>query len=232
MASFVLVHGSGQNAGCWAQLGGALAARGHVVAAPELPKNEPGWKLEDHAALIAESIPDAAAVLVGHSFSGVFLPTAARIRGCGLLVFLAAVIPEPGRSVRDQFAEDPAMFSPEWIEAGTRWFDESQAESLAREFLFHDCDQRMIARALSTLESFDTRHLVTQPATFDRWPGVPAASILGTLDRTLSPDWIRKTSRRVLGVEAIEMEAGHCPHNSRPGDLADMLERLAAERVT
>jgi hypothetical protein len=54
---------------------------------------------------------------------GVFLPLVAQVRDCALLVFLAAVIPEPGKSVRDQFAEDPGMFSRDWIEAGPRWFD-------------------------------------------------------------------------------------------------------------
>lgn len=230
MASFVLVHGSGQNASCWAEVGAVLTARGHDVAAPDLPKHEPGWRLEDHAALIAESAGDPETVLVGHSFSGVFLPLAARIRRCGLMVFLAAVIPEPGRSVRDQFTADPTMFSPAWIEAGPRWFDATQTERLAREFLFHDGDEHAVARALPTVELLETRSLITQPAPFATWPGVPAASIAATLDRTLSPEWIRRTSRRVLGVEAVGIEAGHCPQSTRPREVAALLERLAGGR--
>src|SRR6266700_4195646 len=137
MAAFVLVHGSGQNAGCWARVGGLLKARGHGVAAPDL----------------------------------------------------------------------------------------------AKEFLFHDCDEETLSWALRTVELLDTRRLVTQAARFARWPSVPAVSIVATLDRTLSPDWGRRISRRVLGREAIEIQAGHCPHVSQPGAIADILERLAAREA-
>src|SRR5688572_15667071 len=110
MAAFVLVHGSGQNAGCWARVGDLLQARGHDVAAPELPKQAPTWGLRDYGAEIARAVVEPKTVVVAHSFSGVFLPLVAQARSCALLVFLAAVIPEPGKSVRDQFAEDPGMF--------------------------------------------------------------------------------------------------------------------------
>lgn len=97
-----------------------LQARGHVVAAPDLPKAAPEWKLGDYAGEIARSVVEPRTVVVAHSFSGVFLPLVADLRECALLVSLAAVVPEPGKSVRSQFVEDPAMFDPEWIAAGSR----------------------------------------------------------------------------------------------------------------
>lgn len=235
MSSFVLVHGSGQNAGCWSRVAARLRARGHAVAAPDLPKRAADWRLEDHAARIAQSVTQPVAgpgtVVVAHSFSGVFLPLVPRTNPCGLLVFLAAVVPEPGKSVRDQLGEDGSMFSEAWLAAGPRWFDKSQEENLAREFLFHDCDEATVAWALGTMELYDTRPLVTQPAPFRDWPAVPAVSIVPTEDRTLTPGWGRRISRRVLGREAIEIEAGHCPHMSRPREVADLLERLASRQA-
>jgi pimeloyl-ACP methyl ester carboxylesterase len=228
VTSFVFVHGSGQNASCWARLGAVLQDRGHAVSAPDLPKHARDWELEDHAALIADAVPDEDAVVVAHSLSGVFLPLVASMCECSLLVFLAAVIPEPGKSIRAQFTEDASMFSPEWIAAGPRWFDRSQQESLAREFLFHDCDASTIDWALGTLEPYETEHLVSQALAFDEWTDASVASIVATEDRTLSPDWIRRTSPRVLKQDAIEIPGGHCPHVSRPADLAQLLERLAA----
>jgi pimeloyl-ACP methyl ester carboxylesterase len=228
MAAFVLVHGSGQNASCWSRVCRLLEARGHSVATPDLPKQAPAWGLADHAAEIAAAVADPRTVVVGHSFSGAFLPLVPEIRRCGLLVFLAAVVPDPGKSVREQFTEDPSMFSPAWIAAGPRWFDEAQKADLAREFLFHDCDEATLAWALDTIEFLDTKRLVTQPSPFTRWPGVPVASIVASEDRTLSPDWCRRISRRVLGREAIQIGAGHCPQVSQPEELASLLERLAA----
>jgi hypothetical protein len=43
MATFVLLHGSGQNARCWARVGALLKKRGHAVVAPDLPKRAPDW---------------------------------------------------------------------------------------------------------------------------------------------------------------------------------------------
>lgn len=74
MASFVLVHGSGQDAGCWARVAGELTARGHTVAAPDLPKQPPGWGLQRYADAIAAAVPGPDAVVVAHSLCGVFLP--------------------------------------------------------------------------------------------------------------------------------------------------------------
>jgi len=231
LTDFVLVHGSGQNAGSWSRVADLLRARGHGVTAPDLPKDAHDWRLEDHAARIAESITGQQTVVVAHSMSGAFLPLVPPARECALLVFLAAVIPEPGKSIRDQFTEDPSMFSPAWIEAGVRWRDEAQQESLAREFLFHDCDDETVTWGLRSLEMIDTRELVTQPSPFTEWPEVEVASIVATGDKTLAPDWIRNTSRRVLGQEVIEIRAGHCPHVSRPREVADLLEDLAAPGV-
>ena len=227
MAAFVLIHGSGENAACWERVGRALEARGHEVAAPDLPKQQPAWWLADHAAEIARFVASPRTVVAAHSFSGVFLPLVAQRIECALLVILAAVVPEPGKSVRQQFDGDPGMFSPDWIRAGPRWFDRQERERLAREFLFHDCDEATLPWALGTVDLFDTRHLVSQPAPFESWPSVPTASIVATHDRTLTADWGRRISRRVLGQEPIEIEAGHCPHVSQPERTASILERLA-----
>jgi len=225
--SFLLLHGSAQSARGWDRLRAAMEAGGHDVVCPELPRSAPTWRLEDYAASVAEHVGTPPPVVVAHSFSGVFLPLIARQRPCALLVFLAAVIPEPGRSVRDQFTADAGMFSPDWIAAGPRWFDPAHRQDLSREFLFHDCDPQTLPWALSSVELFDTRHLVTEPAPFPSWPEVPAASIVATGDRTLTADWGRRTGRRVLGIESLPIDSGHCPHVSRPERLAAMLLGLA-----
>jgi pimeloyl-ACP methyl ester carboxylesterase len=228
MADFLLLHGSGQNARCWERLGSLLEERGHRVLAPELPKHAPEWSLADYAAHVAAHVPGPDTVVVAHSFSGVFLPLIAERAPLAHLVFLAAVIPEPGKSVRTQFLEDPGMFNPAWIEAGARWFAGAPTEPLARELLLHDCDEATLAWGLGVIELFDTRHLVVEPAPFTAWPDTATASIVATGDRTVTADWIRRTARRVLGVESVEIDAGHCPHVSQPERVASILHGIAA----
>jgi pimeloyl-ACP methyl ester carboxylesterase len=54
-------------------------------------------------------------------------------------------------------------------------------------------------------------------------PEVPSSYIVCSDDRTISPDWSRRTARERLGVGAIALPGGHCPYLSRPLQLADVL---------
>jgi hypothetical protein len=54
---------------------------------------------------------------------------------------------------------------------------------------------------------------------------VPAAPVV------LAHDWQRHMVRERLGVDPIELPAGHCPNVSQPGRLADLLlEAVAAQQ--
>ena len=163
--------------------------------------------------------------MVAHSFSGVFLPLLASQADC--FVFEAAVVPEPARSVYDQFVSERTMFSAAWIASGARWFDPAEHATLAREFLFHDCEPEAMSSALATVELFDTRHLTREPNPLVVWPNVRYASIVCSEDRTLSPEWSRLAAEKRLGVRPIEIETGHCPHTSRPDEIATILRQLA-----
>jgi pimeloyl-ACP methyl ester carboxylesterase len=226
MAGFTLIHGSTQSK-AWERVEAGLRERGHEVVSPELPRREPSWGLRQYASLIADlASTSRPRIIAAHSFSGVFLPLLGD--STDMLVFVAALIPAPGRSVRDQFTADPSMLLPDWVAAGSRWFDPREHEAMARQFLFHDCDEETLPWALSTVELFDTRHLITEPSPIDEWPDVRCASIICTGDRTVNPEWSRRAARSI-GAEAIEMDAGHCPQTSRPVELAMILDRLAAE---
>ncbi len=227
MSRFVLVHGSGQNASCWDRVRAELAARGHASVAPELPKAA-GLGLADFADVIASSFEEPDAVLVAHSLCGVFLPLVAERRTCRCLVYLAAVIPQPGASVREQFTAEPAMFEPSWIAAGSRWADPAQRESLAREFLFHDGAPEALAWSLAGLEVIDSRAIITEPAPYTALPSIRAAAIVAAQDRTLSAAWCAARARRALGVEPIVIPTGHCPQNVQPAALAELLVAVAA----
>ncbi len=228
MSEFVLVHGSGQNAESWSPVAELLRQSGHQVHTPELPKHAMGLKIEDYAAQIAKTVTQPGAVIVAHSQNGILLPVVAGLCDCALLVFVAAVIPKPGRCVRDQFTADPSMFSEAWIKAGSRWSDPTQVDDLASEFLFHDCDEPTRLWALKTMDVMSSRDLITELSPLDVWPDIPSQCLVASQDRTLSPDWIRRASLERLGREAVEIEAGHCPHMSRPAEVAAHLESMVA----
>ena len=227
MAGITLIQGSTQNASGWDAVAALLRERGHSVVTPDLPKNEPQWTLRTYADFIAQRIEDARPrVLVAHSFCGVFLPLLAE--HADVLVFEAGAVPEPRRSFREQFQADPTMFSPEWIASGPRWFDPATKEELAREFLFHDCDEAAIAPALASLELFDTRNLVTEPSPMEAWPAIRSVSIICRGDKTITPQWSRRAAARI-GAEVVEIDGGHSPHTCRPAEIGAILDRVARD---
>ncbi|HMO57929.1 MAG TPA: alpha/beta fold hydrolase [Roseiflexaceae bacterium] len=75
--SAVLIHGVTSNAASWVRVGPELAAHGFYVVAPELrghgasPRASGHYSLDEMVGDLAESVPTAPTLLVGHSFGGV-----------------------------------------------------------------------------------------------------------------------------------------------------------------
>jgi hypothetical protein len=135
MSLFCLVHGSTQNAEGWRLLVSELEHAGHETLCVTLPNSEPAASATRYAEVIGQSLKDCKnAVVVAHSASGLFLPLVPNCASVSRLVFLAAVIPQIGKSFAEQYQASPEMLCPDW--AGK---DPTKNDALAMEFLFHDC---------------------------------------------------------------------------------------------
>jgi len=223
MPTFCLVHGSTQGAAGWDRLAPELERRGHAVVRMDLPADQPEAGAAQYAQWIADAIPadrDPVTV-VAHSAGGLFLPLVPSRRKVCRLVYLAAVVPSIGESLMDQVRRDKGMFNPDWPGK-----DPTKDEQLARHFLFHDCAPEVARWALGTLRLMFARAAAREPTPLLDWPAVPSSYIVCAEDRTIQPAWSRRIARERLGVEAIELPGGHCPHVSRPGELAGILDRL------
>jgi pimeloyl-ACP methyl ester carboxylesterase len=53
---------------------------------------------------------------------------------------------------------------------------------------------------------------------------VPTRVLLGRDDRLLPPVFVRRIAWEPLGIEADEIDGGHTPALSRPGEVADRLK--------
>ncbi len=224
MSLFCLVHGSTQNASGWALLVPELQRRGHRAICVNLPTDEPEASATRYADVIAEALRDSTEppVVVAHSASGLFLPLIPTYCPVSQLVFLAAVVPQVGKSFMEQVQTNPEMFCPDWIGK-----DPTKDDAVAMHFLFHDCTPETAQWALTTRSLMYPRRAGTETCPLERWPNVPMFYILCWEDRTLRPDWWREWVRKQLGIIPIELAGGHCPHVSRPGELADVLSGLA-----
>lgn len=224
MSLFCLVHGSAQGPSGWKLLVAELEGRGHRTVCVDLPINEPEAGAGRYAQMVAEALSQSKepAIVVATSASGMFLPLVPEYGRVARLVYLAAVIPEPGRSVLQRFQAEPQMFNPEWIGK-----DPTRDPAVARQFLFHDCERDVAEWALTTMRLMYARAAMAEPCPLPRLPDVQSTYILCREDRTVNPDWWRKEAERLVGFPPLELPGGHCPHVSRPAELAVLLSSLA-----
>src|SRR4051812_12554679 len=102
MATFALVHGAWHGKWCWERLLPGLESRGHRAIAMDLPSDDPDATFETYADVVAEHLAaegEDGAILVGHSMAGPTIPLVPQRHGVRRLVYLCAVVPNPGMSV-------------------------------------------------------------------------------------------------------------------------------------
>ena len=190
----------------------------------DLPSDTPEASAVVYADRIVKALPADTrdVVVVAHSASGIFLPLVAAQKPVRRMVFLAAAIPKIGLSFLDQFRAEPDMLHSDWVGK-----DPTKDDAVAMNYLFHDCSAGVAKWALSTRRLMFAKQAITEKCPLDVWPNVLASYIVCQDDRTFSAGWSRRASLERLGVDAIEIPGGHCPHVSRPVELARMLAEMA-----
>jgi pimeloyl-ACP methyl ester carboxylesterase len=243
MSLFCLVHGAFQGAWCWDLLIPYLEAQGHKTVAMDLPIEDDKASLSQFADVILQALPktDNDIVLVGHSMAGTVIPLVAEVHRVRQLVFLTALIPYPETSTLDQFSHDldsdtlkslnyepkksfkleqfddePHMFNP--VSAGKDFSD----EAVLVEFFYEDCQPDVMRWALSKTRSQQSMAYIFEVNPLKTLPDVEYKYIVCTDDQIISPAWSRYAANKRLGVDAIEIPGGHCPHLSRPAHLASV----------
>jgi len=228
--TFGLVHGAWHRAASWARLVSALEADGHVAIAVDLPCDDPGATFETYADTVAQSLRDHDdLVLVGHSLAGHTIPLVAARLPVRHLVFLCALIAQPGRSLVDQLTADPDMLLPEYVsglsEPDERGLYHWTDRDLAIDVMYADCDPADAKRAVADLRP-QALGPYTVACPLDAIPAVEWTYVLCSEDRLVNPAWSRRAARERLDVQAIELPGSHSPFISRPGDLARLLQEL------
>lgn len=221
---FCLLHGSTHGPAGWQWLSHSLQQAGHAVLAPSLPFDDANVTAAHCAALVSRLIDaegsDRSITVVAHSISGLILPLLASHSRVDQLVYLAAAIPRPGYSYREQFERTPGMYFPDWVDKGSRVFSDPD---LALHFLYHDCAPGVVRAVTAARIRFAARRMWTDRFALDAHPSIPTRYFAGRGDRVFTPRWMHDEARRTLGVSAIALDAGHSPHLSIPGPLAAAL---------
>jgi len=225
--TYVLVPGAGGQAVYWHRLVPELRARGHEAIAVELPAADDSAGL----AAYADAVVEAAAsrdrvVLVAQSMAGFSAPLACDRLPVELLVLLNAMVPLPGETAGEWWADTGQAQARAEFAAGQ---GRTLADSFdAAEDFLHDVPQEAMAVLVAAGEAPQSSTPFGEPWPLERWPDVPMRFLQGRDDRFFPLAFQRRVVRERLGIEVDDMPGGHLLALSQPIELADRLEAYHA----
>lgn len=231
MTHFVLAHGGWHGAWCWEDQVRELRERGHEATAVDLPSDDVTAGAARYAEVIAAAVREPGRdVVVGHSLAGLAIPLVPDLTEVGALVFLAALLPEPGRSWREQLAAGRPMADWFYAEALPEQGRDDQGRStwppdVAAELFYHDCPRPVAETAARRLRP-QSPAPIAEPTPLAAFPRVPMHYVACRGDRAVSGEWARRTARERLGVEVTWIDGSHSPFLADPAGLADLLISL------
>jgi pimeloyl-ACP methyl ester carboxylesterase len=226
--SFVLVHGAWHDARAWDHLREVLDGRGCGSIAVDLPIEDVTVDASGYAHVVASAaaqLGPAPPVVVGHSMAGVALPLVPAIVPVRGLIFLAALIPEPGRPMAAVQARENVLGDTGAVARDPHGRSYWTSAETAIEILYHDCSRSLSEIAAARLRP-QARAPHDEPCRLTRFPDEPTSYILMRDDRMIRPEWSRTAAPARLGVEPVELPGGHSPMLADPERLADTLIAL------
>jgi pimeloyl-ACP methyl ester carboxylesterase len=217
MATFVLIHGSGDVGWYWHLVEAELRSGGHDTVAPDLPCEDDSAGLPEYADAVVQAVGDRTdLVVVAQSLGAFTAPLVCDRMPVKLLVLVAPMIPAPGEAPNDYWAN-------------TRYGEEvreSYEDDIA--LFYQDVPPELAGEALERgREQSEAR--MGEPSPLKAWPGVLTRVLLCCDDRLFPAAFLRRVARERLGIRPDEIDGGHTPGLSRPKELAERLEAFAAE---
>jgi pimeloyl-ACP methyl ester carboxylesterase len=224
MATFVLIPGAGGQGWYWHLVTARLEAAGHQVVAPDLPATDEHARLADYVDVVLRALDGSAGgdlVVVGQSMGGLTAPLVCAQAPARLLVLVAAMIPRPGESGGQWWANtgQPAAAAALAQEQGR---DLNAFDPM--ELFLHDLPAPVLAEVLERpVEQCDGPFL--DPWPLSGWPDVPTRVVACRHDRLFPLEFMRKVSHERLGLAPDVVDTGHLPALADPAALSALLDR-------
>ncbi|HET9158591.1 MAG TPA: alpha/beta hydrolase [Myxococcaceae bacterium] len=214
MATYVLIHGAGDVGWYWHLVEGELRKRGHEAISMDLPVEDDSAGLLEYAEAVVRAIGDRRnPLVVAQSFGGYVAPIVCERVPARLMVLIAAMVPVPGESAEEMFANTGF---------------ETEPRGAGDEDLFYQDVPPALAREAKARSRRQSETPGKQPWPLSAWPEVPTRFLLCRRDRLFPAAWLRQVVRDRLGITPEEIESGHTPALSRPREVAERLEAYRA----
>ncbi len=210
MSTYVLIHGAGGDSWYWHLVVPRLTLLGHDVIAVDLPCDDDRAGLAEYADVVVGAVGAGREVIVvAQSLGGFTAPLVCGRLDVSVLVLVAAMVPRPGESPGDWWANTGHVFPDPFDPA---------------EVFAHDLPADLAAELPAHLRP-QSGTPFEKPWPLDSWPAVPTRFLLCRGDRFFPAPFQRRVVRDRLGITPDEMDGGHLPALARPNELVAWLER-------
>jgi len=218
--TYVLLPGAGGAATFfWQRVTPLLREAGHEVIPIDLPGPDPAAGLPEYTRIVTDAIGGRRnVVLVAASLGGFTAPMVAAAVPVAALVFVNAMIPEPGEKPGDWWrntGQRDAMLAA--AERGGY-----PAEFDVDAYFLHDVPAEILASEESR-EWPEADVVFESTCAFSAWPEVPIRVVAGAGDRLFPAEFQRRVARERLGVQADVLPGGHLMTLAYPDPLARYL---------
>lgn len=227
--TFLLIPGAGGSAWYWHLVEPELRQRGHDVVSVCLPAADDEAGLPEYADAVVRAVGDRAGAnlgVVAQSMAGFTAPLVCERLSVALLVLLNAMIPKPGETPGQWWANTGHEEARRQKKLRDRRPADAEFDPLID--FFHDVPQHVVDAALAQGPPRQSDTVFTTPCVFDSWPDVPTRVLVGRDDRFFPAEFQQRVARERLGITPDEMAGGHLVALSRPAELAERLAAYAA----
>jgi pimeloyl-ACP methyl ester carboxylesterase len=245
MHDLVFIHGGLYNSTCWDAVVAVLGERdprpfGRTLQLDipgagtkrERPRNEPtvaGVIDELSAEIHAASLRSP--VLIGHSIAGALLPSIARQVELSALCFLSTAILAPGQIGNDLFGSTSFGEDPDHVgyPADPRTTSQRQMDRIR--FCLDFTDEQSEQWLDHCYEDTPFESLMATPAAAIDESTLPPVTYVRTLRSPVFPlEWQDRFASRIgRNVRIVDLDTGHAPFFTHPGEVAALIVDLYGE---
>jgi pimeloyl-ACP methyl ester carboxylesterase len=219
--SIVLVHGVWCDGSIWREVITLLADQGFSVIAAQIPLTS----FEEDVAAVNRTLDHMGGpvVLVGHSYGGGVISAAGNHAKVTKLVYIAAMVPEPGEVLGQILGRNPPAANAEMQPDthGLVWATAAQFQDA----IAHDVHLGLVHLAVAVQKPFAMAIFgasVASPA----WQTKPSWYLVATEDRILNPTTQREMAAKIK-ASVHETGTSHLPQIAKPEAVAEIISAAA-----